>query len=190
MMMESNHPSSPSIATPQVVISTNESQNNNKMMDILENSSAETNFVSSPILFASDKLPEVAELTLQSTTSNTENITVNLPPYTKIEKIPNFDQIYEEMVKWKENIFLVPTGKAGKTFIKLITEWLNNFNIANTFQGIAMKVVMVLPNLLLQKPSATSKAKEHSKVLEDRLQCVCLQCGMMAISVVCYEIAK
>ena len=29
---------------------------------------------------------------------------------------------------------------------------------------------MILPNLLLQKPSATSKAKEHNKILTDRLQ--------------------
>ena len=33
-----------------------------------------------------------------------------------------------------------------------------------------MKVFMVLPNLLLQKPSPTSKAKEHTKVLEQRMK--------------------
>ena len=33
-----------------------------------------------------------------------------------------------------------------------------------------MKVVMILPNLLLQKPSAKSKAKEHTTALEQRLK--------------------
>ena len=32
-----------------------------------------------------------------------------------------------------------------------------------------MKGFMILPNLLLQKPSSASKAKEHSKVLEEGL---------------------
>ena len=105
---------------------------------------------------------------------------MNLPQYTEINKMPDTPynnvsplafttaivQVYEEMVTWRENLFLVPTGKVGKTFIKLISEWLNNFNIANSFQVIAVKVVMILPNLLLQKPSSTSKSKEHSKVLE------------------------
>ena len=33
-----------------------------------------------------------------------------------------------------------------------------------------MKVVNILPNMLLQKPSATSKAKDHFTALEERLQ--------------------
>ena len=32
-----------------------------------------------------------------------------------------------------------------------------------------MKVVMILPNLMLQKPSAKSKTKDHTKALEQRL---------------------
>ena len=54
--------------------------------------------------------------------------------------------------------------------IKLIIEWLKNFVVGNTFQGLSLKVVMTIPNLMLQKPSATSKAKDHSKALEERLK--------------------
>ena len=113
-----------------------------------------------------------------------ESDTANLPPYAEINTLPdttynnvspeifttNINKVYEEMVTWRKNHFILPTGKAGKAFIALITEWLGNFNNGNTFQGIAMKVVMVLPNLLLQKPSAKSKAKDHSKALEERLK--------------------
>ena len=43
--------------------------------------------------------------------------------------------------------------------------------INNTcFQGISLKVMAVLPSLMLQKPSARSKASEHSKLLQQRLQ--------------------
>ena len=66
-------------------------------------------------------------------------------------------------------LFLVPTGNCGREYVKLVTEWLTNFNAGNTFHGIAMKVVMTLPNILLQKPSAKSKAKDHMKALQQRL---------------------
>ena len=108
----------------------------------------------------------------------------NLPSYIDVNKLPNtsynniapeifstsINQIYEEMVKWKRNLFMLPTGKTGKAYIKLTSEWLNHFNNDSTFQGMSLRVVMVLPNLLLQKPSSTSKAKEHTKTLESRLK--------------------
>ena len=47
---------------------------------------------------------------------------------------------------------------------------MGKYNVGSLFQGISIKVFMILPNLLLQKPSGTSKAKEHTKALTDRLQ--------------------
>ena len=73
-------------------------------------------------------------------------------------------------MSWKKNLFLLPSGIAGRNFIKLLSEWLANYNNTTTFQGIALKVVSVLPNLLLQKPTPKSKTKDHSKALEQRLQ--------------------
>ena len=35
--------------------------------------------------------------------------------------------------------------------------------------SVALKAFMVLPTLILQKPSATSKSKEHSEAIERRL---------------------
>ena len=80
------------------------------------------------------------------------------------------DTLYETITKWHKNQFQAPTGQCGKKFIKLMTEWIHMFNIGSCFKAVAMKVVMVLPSLLLQKPSAKSKAKEHSKRLEERLK--------------------
>ena len=118
------------------------------------------------------------------TISVVENIQENLPEYTSINQTPNktynnmdgttfnnlINKFYDESVKFRKNLFLVPTGNSGKEYVKLLTEWMTNYNSGNTFHGIAMKVVMTLPNLLLQKPSAKSKAKEHTAALERRLR--------------------
>ena len=74
------------------------------------------------------------------------------------------------MVTWKKNLFMLPIGKVTKDFIVLVTEWLRSYKTNSSFQGLAIKVVMILPGLLLQKPSATSKGKEHSTALGVRLQ--------------------
>ena len=110
-------------------------------------------------------------------------IFANLPAYTEVPILPtkpyknitpdtfvaNINSIYEDVVSWKKNIFQLPNGKSGKAYIKLVTEWMTHFNTGTCFQGIAMKVTMVLPSLLLQKPSAKSKAKEHNTLLIQRL---------------------
>jgi len=64
---------------------------------------------------------------------------------------------------------LLPSGRAGKEFIeettRLIHEWVNN----SPLHEIALKALMVMPSLLLQKPNKKSKAKEHADVLSKRL---------------------
>ena len=49
------------------------------------------------------------------------------------------------------------------------TEWLSKFNTDTNVKGIALKVFMILPIILLQKPSARSKAKDHSEALLRRI---------------------
>ena len=82
----------------------------------------------------------------------------------------NVSSIYEKIVYWKKNIFLLPTGKRGRCFInertRLIDTWIRGLQLKN----IALKAVMIMPCLLLQKPSKYSKAKDHIKALERRLK--------------------
>ena len=112
-----------------------------------------------------------------------KEILPNLPEYTSVPIIPNtqyngiegtdfaelITKIYEDTVRWKKNLFFIPSGKWGKEYIKLYSSWISHFNKGTTFQGIALKVAMILPNLLLQKPSATSKSREHIQSLEQRI---------------------
>ena len=64
---------------------------------------------------------------------------------------------------------MIPSGKARKEFITELSSWLNKFNNDTPFKSIALKVYMILPSLLLQKPSRKSKAKQHSAKLSQRL---------------------
>ena len=77
--------------------------------------------------------------------------------------------IYEECMRWRRNLFLLPTGKSGKKFIEECTRLINAWNDKNILCSIAIKAFMVLPQLLLQKPSKTSKTKDHVNCLERRL---------------------
>jgi hypothetical protein len=77
--------------------------------------------------------------------------------------------IYNEVVQYRRNLFKIPSGKGGKDFIGELTFWLHQFNSSAKLNGIAMQTFMILPTIMLQKPSARSKAKDHSRALERRL---------------------
>lgn len=103
-----------------------------------------------------------------------------LPSYLAKKKLWGFsttgalcqevNRIYDEIVHFKRNIFNVPSGRAGKDFIMELVSWLRHFNNNTDMNSIALKAFMVLPTLILQKPSPKSKAKEHSAAIERRLK--------------------
>ena len=78
--------------------------------------------------------------------------------------------IYDEIIKWRKNLFMVPRGKAGTDFIKEVSRLIRLFTTPTKWTRIAMAKVHVFIPLMLQKPSSNSKAKEHSKYLEKRLK--------------------
>ena len=78
--------------------------------------------------------------------------------------------IYEKVVYWKKNLFLLRTGKSGKLYIDENVKLLNSWVEGTTLHNIAFKAIMIMPNLLLQKPSKNSKAKYHLTDLERRMQ--------------------
>ena len=86
-----------------------------------------------------------------------------------LEFINAINNAYEEVIQWRKNLFKLPTGKSVKFFIRELTVWLEHFNQRSNFHAIALKAYMILPALLLQKPSSNSKAKDHCKKLEERL---------------------
>ena len=90
--------------------------------------------------------------------------------HTKDDIHHKIDVIYEKIAFWRRNLFKLPSGAAGKKFISETTKWIEFWNQdVNEYKDIALKVLMVMPALLLQKPSFKSTAKQHSQCLSRRL---------------------
>ena len=82
----------------------------------------------------------------------------------------NVSSIYEKIVYWKNDIFLLPTGKSGRYSIDETTRLIDAYVRDSPLKNIALKAAMNMPSLLLQKSSEDSKTKDHTKALERRLQ--------------------
>ena len=82
----------------------------------------------------------------------------------------SLDSAYQEAVHWKKNNFEVPRGSVGKQFVSELARLFRVVGEGSALESIALKAVFVACGLLLQKPSRTSKPKEHSTLLERHLQ--------------------
>ena len=78
---------------------------------------------------------------------------------------------YSEVVHWRRNVFSVPSGKAGKAFVSEMAWLFQSYAEGSPLESIAITAAMILPPLLLQKPTPKSKARDHVRCLECRLQC-------------------
>ncbi len=76
---------------------------------------------------------------------------------------------YTEVVQWRRNVFMVPSGSAGKRFVREICRLIDSFTQRSTLEATAVCAVMTMPHLLLQKSHAKSKSKENVENLERRL---------------------
>jgi len=80
------------------------------------------------------------------------------------------DRAYAEIVHWRRNVFLLPSGKVGRDFVRELSRLFTAYAERQPIELIAMKAAMTMPALLLQKPDIKSKARDHVKCLERRLQ--------------------
>ena len=80
------------------------------------------------------------------------------------------DRSYAEIAHWRRNIFLLPSGKVSIDFVRELSRLCTAYAERKLIELIAMKAAMTMPALLLQKPNTKSKAKDHVKCLEKRLQ--------------------
>ena len=80
------------------------------------------------------------------------------------------ERLYEELVYWKRNLFEIPTGNAGKEFINELTSYVNQWCSNAPDRAVAIKIVMILPQLMLQRTSLKAKSSENKHNLERRLE--------------------
>ena len=76
---------------------------------------------------------------------------------------------YLEVVRWRRNLFNLPTGKAGEDFIDELTKLYCHFNDSTAFKSIALTLSAIIFPLLLQKPAPTSKSRDHVRYLQKRI---------------------
>ena len=77
---------------------------------------------------------------------------------------------YLEMVKWRRNLFQLPTGNVGNQFIEETIKVIRMFNSGSDLEPIALTMLMLMFPLLLQKPAPGSKVKTNITYLEKRLK--------------------
>ena len=112
------------------------------------------------------------------TISEREEVTDVLSPVTSFVWVERYGALftddlkeaYEEIVLWRKNIFMLPTGNAGKKYIKEVTRLLNAWTQNTPLRSISLKAIHTMLALLLQKPSKTSKSRDYLDALEKRLQ--------------------
>ena len=84
--------------------------------------------------------------------------------------IKDLRDAYEGIDFWRKNIFMLPTGAAGKRYINHITQLLYEWVNDSPLKDIALMAIHVMLDILLQKPSKNSKSVDHRKALERRLK--------------------
>ena len=118
----------------------------------------------------------------EGNTAETIIPTMSLPCYQHMNK-PNFmwgtlngtsfsraiNSAYYEAICWRHNLFQVPWGKVGTSFVTGLASLFRGYGESTVLESVALHAAMVMPILLLQKPHARSKAKDHLKCLERRL---------------------
>ena len=109
---------------------------------------------------------------------------LTFPSFVKIAENSNFvwgdvdgnsftsllDQVYNEIVHWRRNIFPLATGRSGKLFVSELSHLFNAYYPGSNLEGIALKAAMCLPILILQKPFSKSKFSDHVQCIERRLK--------------------
>ena len=71
----------------------------------------------------------------------------------------DIQHVYDKIVYWRKNIFMVPSGKDGKKNIKEITRLINVWRDDSPLENIALKGIHVMPALLLHTFNKTRKQK-------------------------------
>ena len=81
-----------------------------------------------------------------------------------------FDDAYDEIVFWRKNTFLVPYDKVGREFIDTLSNLIKEWNDRTQLQCVTLKAFFVLLAVGMEKPSRTSKSKDHQDCLKERLE--------------------
>ena len=69
--------------------------------------------------------------------------------YKEPEFVKMLNTVYDKVMFWRKNIFLLPSGRSGKLYIEETTRLINSWTHKSPLQDVALKAIMVMSNLLL-----------------------------------------
>ena len=76
---------------------------------------------------------------------------------------------FDEVVRWKRNLFRIPAGSIGKSFVRELSAMFQSYNEGSGMESVAIYAAMIMPALLLQKTGPQMKLSEMKKCLERRM---------------------
>ena len=88
---------------------------------------------------------------------------------TGLEFSAAIDDAYLQIVHWRKNLFKVPSGASGKRFVAELARLFESFSMESSFEAFSIKAAMTMPALILQKPHAKSKTRDHIACIHRRL---------------------
>ena len=128
--------------------------------------SQESSFTSTPVIATAPPNQDIVGLPSFRPLSPPNFCWGNLTGEECVELI---NRCYSIAVHWIPNLFKLPSGKQGKSFIKELTRLFRLYSEESAMECIALKATFLFPLLVLQKPHRRSKNKEHNIALERRL---------------------
>ena len=76
---------------------------------------------------------------------------------------------YQEVVRWRPNLFSIPLGAVGKKFVVEVTRLVGAFAEGSALESVALWALTIMPSLLLQQPSSSSSHRQRTDCLQRRL---------------------
>ena len=77
---------------------------------------------------------------------------------------------FDHTARFRKNIFVLPSGAAGKAFVRSKQVLFDSMSKGNPLEGIAMKAQAIMEPLLLQIFNRKAKKKEQVKVFTKRME--------------------
>ena len=85
---------------------------------------------------------------------------ISTEPDNEMKYQEETDNAYNELMHWKINLFDLPKGASGKTFINELTKLTNGWFPKSPYQNIFFKTLMTIPSLILQRTSNKCKTSK------------------------------
>ena len=79
------------------------------------------------------------------------------------------EETHKTISTWKRNFFNLPKNSAAKDVLMEASRILKVFNSRTVWEPIAIHMFVIFFPLMLLKPAAKSKTREHTKYLQKRL---------------------